>query len=316
MALQNNSMMSLPLSARSIRRLVTRLGSGLLALSLSVGAALPSFAADPFRAGNPYQIGDRTEEAFNAIFKEGNYTEAKQILAQAEMDEPGEPLVHAMLASMAYLEGESGLDEVLHQAELTEQTAQDLMATHELRGHLYTAVGTFLKGAHLLKTQGVAQGTPRALGMLQTVFSSLDAAEAIDANDPELNLLKGYMDLMLAVNLPFSNPDEAIARMSEHGSPSYLAQRGIAIGYRDLAEYDKALVAVDSALEEASKNPELLYLKAQLYVRQGNTAASLPWFQQALSRIDQLPDGLARQIRWEECNAAQDGRNCIDILTE
>lgn len=302
-------------SSRSFRKLATRVGSGLLALGLSVAVTLPTSAADPFRSDNPYQMGERTEEAFNAIFQSGNYPEAARLLALAETEDSDEPLVHAMLASMAYLEGTNeGLDQVLVQAELTEEKAQNLMATYPLRGHLYTAVGTFLKGAHLLKTQGVAQGTPAALGMLQQVFSSLDAAEALDPNDPELNLIKGYMDLMLAVNLPFSNPDEAISRMSEYGSPVYLAQRGIAIGYRDLEEYDKALLAVDQALAGATDNPELFYLKAQLLVRQGNREASIPFFEEALARIDRLPPGLTRQIQWEGCKAAQDGRNCEDYL--
>ena len=316
MAFQNTSMMSLSspsqYSSRSFRKLATRVGSGLLALGLSVTVALPSFAADPFRTSNPREIGELTEDAFEAIFKEGDYASARQILARAETEEAGEPLVHAMLASMAYLEGDSGLDEVLRRAELTKQTAQAMLDSGRdpLRGHLYSAVGVFLEGAHLLKTQGVAQGTPAALGMLQQVFSSMDAAEAIDPNDSELNLLKGYMDLMLAVNLPFSNPDEAITRMSNHGSPIYLAQRGIAIGYRDLEEYDKALVAVDNAIADAGDNPELFYLKGQVLVRSGNREASVPWFQRALENAEgRLPDRLTRQIRFEECRALR-GDDC------
>ena len=54
--------------------------------------------------------------------------------------------------------------------------------------------------------------------MLQQVFSELDEAESINPSDPELNLIKGYMDLMLAVNLPFSNPEGAISQMSTYGS--------------------------------------------------------------------------------------------------
>ncbi|MEM6868195.1 MAG: Sll0314/Alr1548 family TPR repeat-containing protein [Cyanobacteria bacterium P01_C01_bin.121] len=312
MALQNNSMMSFLSSHRSLRKLANRLSSGLLALSLSVGVAMPSFAADPFREGNPYQIGERTEEAFYAIFREGNYIEAERILQQAEQEEPGEPLVHAMLASMAYLKGEDHFEEVNRRAALTTQAAQAMLDNdpESLRGNLYSAVGVFLEGAYVLKTQGVAQGTPTALGMLQQVFSSLDKAEEIAPDDPELNLLKGYMDLMLAVNLPFSNPDEAITRMSEFGSPSYLAQRGIAIGYRDLEQYDKALIAVDTAISEADGNPELYYLKGQVLVRSGNPEASVPWFQQALENAEgRLPERLTMQIRFEECRAAERG-NC------
>ena len=319
MALHNTSMMSLSSfsqrSNRRFRKLATRVGSGLLAVGLSATVALPSFAADPFRATNPYGIGDLTEDAFTAIFEDGDYVSAKEILAQAETAEPNEPLVHAMLASMAYLEGD--LNGVLDRANLTQQAADSMLSSdsESLRGHLYSAVGTFLEGAYILKAQGVAEGTPEALGMLQEVFTSLDRAEEIAPDDPELNLLKGYMDLMLAVNLPFSNPDEAITRMNDFGSPTYLAQRGIAIGYRDLAEYDKALVAVNQALNVASNNPELLYLKAQLLVRQGDREASLPLFAQALQSADQLPARLAFQIRWEECQAiAAEGVDCTQHL--
>ena len=115
---------------------------------------------------------------------------------------------------------------------------------------------------------------------------------------------------MLAVNLPFSNPDEAITRMSNHGSPIYLAQRGIAIGDRDLEEYDKALVAVDNAIAEAGDNPELFFLKGQVLVRSGNPEASVPWFQKALENAEgRLPERLTRQIRFEECRAS-DSNNC------
>jgi hypothetical protein len=41
----------------------------------------------------------------------------------------------------------------------------------------------------------------------------------VDPNDPELNLITGYMDLMLAVNLPFSDPAQAIERLEKYGSP-------------------------------------------------------------------------------------------------
>ena len=297
-------------SNRSLRKLTTRLGSGLLAIGLSISVALPS-VADPFRPNSTRKIGPFTEQAFEAIFKEGDYNKANDFLEQAKTEEADEPLVHAMLASTAYLEDD--LAKVLEGAQKTSEVASALKSSDPLRGHLYTAVGTFLKGAYLLKTKGVAEATPEALSMLQQVFSELDAAEAIDAEDPELNLLKGYMDLMLAVNLPFSNPDEAISRMSQYGSPAYLTQRGIAIGYRDLDRLDDALIAVDRALAGAGDNPELYYLKAQLLVRQGNPTDSLEWFNKALELRDQLPQKLQTRIQWEECNASDDAeRDCAD----
>ncbi|MEL6157595.1 MAG: Sll0314/Alr1548 family TPR repeat-containing protein [Cyanobacteria bacterium J06554_11] len=305
-------------SNRAVRKLSIRLGSGLLALGLSVGSlgvgvALPAFAADPFRTSSPHDIGELTEAAFQAIFRDGDYEEAQQILQAAETAEADEPLVHAMLASMAYLEGDAGLEEVARRATLTREAAEALVETDPLRGHLYTAVGVFLEGAYVLQTEGVAKGTPRALGMLQTVFSELDAAERIDPTDSELNLLKGYMDLMLAVNLPFSNPEEAISRMDQYGNPVYLTQRGIAIGYRDLAQYDAAMIAVDKAIAAAPENPELFYLKAQLHARLGNGDESVEYFNRALAYEDQLPENLVRRITWEGCIAeGVPGQTCSD----
>lgn len=316
MAFYNSSMKSSLQSSQRISRLpfrlATRLASGFMALSLSVGMALPTLAADPFRPNDSsHNIGDNTQAAFEAIFKEGNYDKAEGLLETAEQNEPNEPLVHAMLASMAYLEGDSGLPEVARRADLTKEKAQALMATDPLRGHLYTAVGTFLEGAYVLKTQGVARGTPRALGLLQQVFSEMDAAESINAADPELNLLKGYMDLLLAVNLPFSNPEEAIANMTEHGSPVYLTQRGVALGYRDLGRYTDAINAVDRAIAAAPQNPELFYLKAQILRRQGAKAASVEMFQRALDSAEQLPPALANRIVREQCGAEEvSGAQC------
>ncbi|MFK8181937.1 MAG: Sll0314/Alr1548 family TPR repeat-containing protein [Phormidesmis sp.] len=301
-------------SRRWRRKWVTRLGSGLMALSLSVGAAIPALAADPFRANTTttqHDIGPLTENAFEAIFKEGNYVKALDYLARAEAAEANEPLVHAMMASMAYLQGD--FDAVAARANQTQVAAETLLATDPMRGHLYTAVGTFLEGAYVLKTQGVAKGTPTALGMLQQVFGALDDAEEINASDPELNLLKGYMDLMLAVNLPFSNPEEAIERMENYGSPIYLTQRGIAVGHRDLGNYDQALIAVDKALDAAPNNPELHYLKGQILRKQGAQGDSRQSFAKALEYTDQLPTSLVKQMTWEGCLVAGvlDGDECV-----
>ena len=303
-------------SGRSFLKLTSRIGGGLLALGLSLTMAMPTLAADPFRGASSDRIDDNTEAAFLLIFKEGKYKDAAEKLEAEKAAGSSEPLVYAMLASTAYLEDtEQGLDALLENATLTKQKAEALKASDPLRGHLYTAVGTFLQGAHLLQVKGVADGTPEALGMLQEVFAELDAAEARDPADAELNLLKGYMDLMLAVNLPFSNPAEAISRINDYGNPTYLAQRGIAIGYRDLEDYDNALVSVNAALEEAPGNPELLYLKAQILSRRDQSQSeSLALFNQALAEGDQLPSGLRGQIGYEKCRMVNDGTDCIAVL--
>jgi tetratricopeptide (TPR) repeat protein len=138
--------------------------------------------------------------------------------------------------------------------------------------------------------------------MLQQVFAELDAAEAINPNDPELSLLKGFMDLLLAVNLPFANPDQAIGKLRQ-GHPDYLSHRGIAIGLRDLQRYDEALTEVNQALAAAPDNPDLMYLKAQILSLLQDYQESLPYYAAALTYADQLPASTVWQIRFEECRA-------------
>ena len=72
------------------------------------------------------------------------------------------------------------------------------------------------------------------------------------------------MDLLLAVNLPFSSPDQAIARFEDNAAPNYLVERGLAVAYRDLKDYDRALEYANKAFETAPENPEHYYLKGQI----------------------------------------------------
>ena len=276
----------------------------LQSLSILTAATLtllssPALAGDPFRVGTEHDIGPHTEEAFEAFFKQGDYVDARAALDLAMETEFDDPLVHGMAASMAYLDND--FDAVAAEAALTKSTAKALMETDPLRGHIYSAVGIFMEGAHLMSTEGVASSTPAALAMLQKVFGHMGEAEKIDSTDPELNLVKGFMDLMLAVNLPFSDPADAIERLSQYGNPSYLAYRGIALGYRDLGQMSEAMAAVDQALITAPDNPELFYLKAQLHRRQEQKDDSIAMFEKALEYADQLPSRLARKIYKEKC---------------
>lgn len=285
--------------------------AGSVALAISVG--IPAWAGDPFRTENPEAIGAGTEAAFKAIFEQGDYRTAADLLETAEEDEP---LTHAMRTSLAYLEGD--FDGMGESATATLRTAEALVATNPLRGNIYIAAGHFLEGAHIISTEGVVRATPTVLAKLQQVFDHLGEAEQIAPTDPELNLLKGYMDLMLAVNLPFSDPNQAIARLENYAAPSYLAQRGVAIGYRDLDQEDKALEAVDRALAETPQNPDLFYLKAQILRLQGKAQESLTFFQQALSLEAQLPQALTNQIAYEQCRTEREvnnsRQNCSAIL--
>ena len=259
----------------------------------------PVMAGDPFRATDDHNIGPHTEAAFEAFFKEGDYINARASLEKAMESESDDPLVHGMAASMAYLDED--WETLSEQAEMTRSTAESLLETDPLRGHIYSAVGIFMEGAHMMSTEGVARSTPAALAMLQQVFGHIGEAEKIDSTDPELNLVKGFMDLMLAVNLPFSDPEEAIERLSDHGSPTYVSYRGIALGYRDLGQISEAMEAVDQALTAAPENPELYYLKAQLHRRQQETEDSVAMFDKALEYAAQLPPSLARKIYKEKC---------------
>lgn len=279
-------------------------------LTISLSLLAPAFAADPFRTNSPREIGDQTEAAFKAMFEQGDYVEAAELLQNAE---PNEPLAHALKASLAYVNED--LDAMGSNAQLTRETAEQLVETDPLRGHLYVAAGLFLEGAHSFLTDGAVRSTPVVLGKLQQVFRNLDEAAKIDPNDPELNLLKGYMDLMLSVNLPFANPEQAIQRLETYAGPTYLAQRGIAIAYRDLDQQEQALAAVDRAIQETPNNPELFYLKAQILRRMSDDAEgnaqkqlqrqSLVFFRQAWALQEQLPDITVEQLDREACRTFQ-----------
>lgn len=270
----------------------------LTAITLTL-ASSPALAGDPFRATDDHNIGPHAEAAFEAFFKEGDYIEARASLEEAMESESDDPLVHGMAASMAYLDED--WETLAEKAELTKSAAEEILEADPLRGHLYSAVGIFMEGAHMMSTQGVARSTPAALAMLQQVFGHIGEAEKIDSTDPELNLVKGFMDLMLAVNLPFSDPEEAIERLSDYGSPTYVSYRGIALGYRDLGQISEAMEAVEQALKAAPENPELYYLKAQLHRRQQETEDSVAMFDKALEYAAQLPPSLARKIYKEKC---------------
>jgi tetratricopeptide (TPR) repeat protein len=301
MAVYLNKRSSIPSWNQRLRRFGMLLLTS-ATLSLSLGGNLlinPAWAGDPFRPTTPNStIDNRTETAFSLIFHDGNYVRARQELNAAEAAGSNDPLIYAMQASMAFLDQDWA--KLTSYAQKTQDKAIALAATDELRSELYQAVGIFFKGAAILKEQGIARGTPQALSMLQQVFSHIDSAEEINPNDPELNLLKGFMDLMLAVNLPFSNPEQAIERL-QASAPQYVAQRGIALGYRDLEEYSNATTAVDAALQAAPNNPEIMALKAQILARQSQKADSLAWYARALTYQEQLHPRLASQLRYEHC---------------
>jgi tetratricopeptide (TPR) repeat protein len=270
-----------------------------IALNFGVNA---SFAADPFRSSQPRKIGDKTEAAFKAVFQQGNYSQGERYLEQAVSSEPDEPLAYAMKASFAYTNQDwVKLD---NYSKKTLEISQKMMASDPLRGNLYSAVGHFLGGAVAVVREGTVNGAPKALSRLRQVYQYLDKAETISASDPELNLIKGYMDLMLAVNLPFANPQQAIDKLEKN------AARGIALAYRDLKQYSQGLEYANRALKATPNNPELYYLKAQILTEQAKKDKNLPMMKEAVSNFDkalskklQLPSVLVKQIENERRNA-------------
>jgi tetratricopeptide (TPR) repeat protein len=266
-------------------------------LNLSSGSA---WAKDPFRNKDARDIGEHTEKAFNTIFLEGDYKAVRKELNKAEEKEGNEPLAYAMLASLAYTEKD--WESIKQYADKTLESAQVLSKTDPVRGNLYLGVGHFLAGAYIYKQDGALA----AINKLQQVFKYLDRAEDADPNDPELNLIKGYMDLLLAVNLPFSSPKQAIARFETHAAPNYLVERGLAVAYRDLKDYDKALKYANKTLKIAPENPEHYYLKGQILRKIGKEKHSVKIlteaianFDLALAKSEQLPEFVLETLEHE-----------------
>jgi tetratricopeptide (TPR) repeat protein len=271
------------------------LSVSLIALTNFQGSV--SLAQDPFRIVDSRSIGSKTESAFAALFEEGDYFKAKTYLLEAEKTEPNEPLVYALLASLSYTE--DNWDGVKIYGAKTLNIANQLKAKDALRGNLYLAVGHFLEGSYLYQKEG----TISALNKLQLVFQHFDAAQEADPNDPELNLIKGYMDLFLSVNLPFSNAEDAIKRLERYAQPNYLVTRGVAVAYRDLKQYDRALDFANQALNSTPNNPELYYLKGQILRKigsdrkdLGSLQQALQYFERALDKSIQLPKSILKPI--------------------
>jgi tetratricopeptide (TPR) repeat protein len=255
--------------------------------------------------GNKAKPSSNVERAKSAMFRDGDYIKAKQYLDGALTTEPNEPLTYAMSTLYPFSAGD--YEKVREYGEKTSKAAEKLMKTNPLRGNLYQGVGLAILGAYeLKKSNGGALG---ALSKLQKVFEYMDKAKKIDPNNSELNLIKGYMDLLLAVNVPFSDTNQAIEQL-RNAEPRYLALRGMYIGHRDLKEYDKASVAINAALKIAPQNPELTYYKAQLLAIRGRESKnevelkeSIKLFESAYQKRDRLLLSTIAQILSERCQA-------------
>jgi tetratricopeptide (TPR) repeat protein len=271
-----------------------------VALTATLDLANLALAVDPFRSEEARDLGENTEKAFETIFFLGDYQGAKEPLQLAEQEQTNEPLAYALLASLAFTE--ENWETLKVYADKTLETAGKLKDADPLRSSLYLAVGHFMDGTYLYEKEGAVS----AIQKLQLVFKYFDTAEEINPNDPELNLIRGYVDLLLAVNLPFSSSDQAIAKFERYAAPNYLVNRGIAVAYRDLKNYDKALISVDKALEIAPDNPEHYYLKGQILRKIGKKKQdiaileeALEYFNQAVSKEAQLPVFIVEPLKRE-----------------
>ncbi len=279
-------------------------GKGRLARLLVVACCLwgsiqPAWARDPFRQGsNARPISPEVAAAFEEFFCAGRYSQSREKLEAAKKASPQEPMVYALLAALAYQEGD--MQEFERLATQTRQVAAELKKTDPLRGNLYEGVGYGLEAASIVVREGVVIGLPKALPTLNQLFASVRAAQAIDGKDPELNLLNGYMDLLLTYR------EKALSQF-QLAAPEYLSYRGQALAYRDLQRYPEALAAVDRAIATSCNNPELYYLKAQILVSQGKDQEAVPLFDRALQAAAQLPPPLVKQIQMERDRAAQRG---------
>jgi tetratricopeptide (TPR) repeat protein len=260
-----------------------------------------AWARDPFRTGdNARPLSEETAAAFESFFCLGDYANSREKLEAALAASPDEPLVTALMAALSYQEEDwQGFAQYGTQ---TRELAAALQDQDPLRGSLYQGVGFGLEAANRVIQDGLGLGLPRALPLLNSLFDSIRSAQAIDDQDPELNLLNGYMDLLL------TNRDKALEQFAVAGPP-YMALRGQALTLRDMGRFEEALEAVDQSIQRSIEvscdNPELSYLKAQILVGLGQDPEAVEWFDQALAAADQLPEALVDQIERERNSAQQ-----------
>ncbi|MBD2188732.1 Sll0314/Alr1548 family TPR repeat-containing protein [Pseudanabaena mucicola] len=293
-----------------MKRSLKILSTSLLAALVSVATVMPSFAADPFRSKNARPIGSETQKAFELMFKEGNYNAAVKQLNAAVATEANEPLLFALRASTFFATEDYLGMQVAGQR--VRKNAESLRGKDNLRAYIYLAASDLIEAGYIVKTQGISSA-PRALPLVQSVLDYLQKAKDIDPNDPELNLIKGYVDMLIASVLPLSDLESALQSLRQFAAPDYLKWRGIALAYRDARRPDLAIDAVNKALASAPNNPELHYLKGQILWMQGgnSTAEAKKFFELALSKSNQMNPSLLSEIR-DQCRNLSGGVKCAE----
>ena len=283
----------------SLKLISTSLTASLLTVLVSVATAMPSFAADPFRSANPRAIGNETQKAFELMFKEGNYVAAVKQLDQAVRSEADDPLVFALRASTFYATEDYIGMQVANKR--VRSNAEALRGKDPIRAYTYLAISDLIEAGYIIKTEGVSSA-PKVLPLVQNVFDNIKKAQDIDASDPELNLIKGYIDILIASVLPLSDLESALTSLRQYSSPDYLKWRGVAMAYRDARQVDSALDAVNKALASAPNNPDLYYLQGQILSIQGGSSlpVAVKQFEIALSKASQINPSMLNEIR-QEC---------------
>ena len=291
-----------------MKRPLKILFGSLLAAIVTAATAMPSFAADPFRSSNPRAIGSQTQKAFELMFKEGNYVAAVKQLDLAVKTEASDPLLFALRSSIAYAQEDYLTMRIA--GNRVRSNAEALKGKDNLRAYLYLAASDLIEAGYIVKTDGLASA-PKALPLVQSVFDNIKKAQDIDPNDPEVNLIKGYIDMLIASVLPLSDLETALASLKQYAAPDYLKWRGIALAYRDANRPDLALDAVNKALASAPNNPELSYLKGQVLWMQGgnNIPEAKKQFAIALSKAKQMNPSLLAEIR-DQCRNLSGGVSC------
>ncbi len=264
-----------------------------LLVSIVLCYASPALAQDPFRTGpDARPIGPALESAFEDFFRTGKFQNAKQKLIKAQEENPNEPLVYTLQASLAYLNGQR--DKMLEMTQKTREVSESMEAKDATRAHLYRGIAQGLEGSSYYLKDGLL-GIPKALTYVSSMFLEIDKARQLTPDDPEVNLLVGYINTLL------NKYDDALQEFRKAGPP-YLSYRGQALVYRDTKDYPKAQAMVDKALAVAPQNPDLLYLKGQIFALQNKPTEAIAFFDQALEVGKQLPESTKKQIRIERTN--------------
>jgi tetratricopeptide (TPR) repeat protein len=284
--------------------------NGLRSLVISSTIVLPAavtFASSPANSSprsGPSLVPIPTDARtiVKVMFGDSDYVKAQAMLVAAEKSNSDDPLVYTLSAAYAY--NSENWEKVNFYGSRTRQRATAMMSRNALRGNLYTAVGLFIEGTYKYKREG----TVAALNQLQQVLVYLEKAEKINSRDPELNLIKGYMELLLAVSLPIADAELAIERLEKYAEPKFLAYRGIALGYRDLGKYDRALQYLKKAQDLTPNNPELQYLSSQINYRIGRSPinrdrlnTAIAGYDRALTKRMTLPTITVAEIVREKC---------------